>query len=274
MASEPRTARMRLIRRRCRSVETAASSARPIASPIRSTRSRMFELIVYGGFSVMLLVGTSRTGSPHPPRAPVDPTLQIGPTGRDRYRERRILIVRPNPVRPGGTETFSGLDVPRPNRAERCVVTGELCKHLLHSSTDRANRRCGSHGDCAATCCTIIGPAIRRRRANSNCATACCTIWRPAAVPARPVIESAAVAGLVDLNGLGVALAPYPTIDGFTPVHCVVAPLESSSSLRSAPKRSMRVLFRVRTAPGPVSSEPRPAVGPHRSLVSVAASGP
>lgn len=92
--------------------------------------------------------------------------------------------------------------------------------------------------------------------------------------PARPAIESVAVTGLVDLNVLGVALAPYPTIDGFTPVHCVPAPLDSSPSLRSAPKRSMRVLFRVRTAPGPVSSAFRPVVGPHRSSVSASASAP
>ena len=129
-------------------------------------------------------------------------------------------------------------------------------------------------GNCAATCCTISGPILRRRRANGNCATACCTIWRLAAVPARPAIESVAVTGLVDLNVLGVALAPYPTIDGFTPVHRVPAPLDSSPSLRSAPKRSMRVFFRVRTAPGPVSPAFQPVVGPHRSSASVSAFAP
>ena len=32
---------------------------------------------------------------------------------------------------------------------------------------------------------------------------------------ARPAIESVAVAGLVDLNVLGVAFVPHPIIDGF-----------------------------------------------------------
>ena len=50
---DPRIVRMRLARRRRRFAPTAASSARPTASPIRSERSRMVEVIVYGGVSVM-----------------------------------------------------------------------------------------------------------------------------------------------------------------------------------------------------------------------------
>ena len=54
--------RMRLMRRSRRSCETAAVSARPMASPISSARERMREVIVYGGLDELICTWEDGTG--------------------------------------------------------------------------------------------------------------------------------------------------------------------------------------------------------------------
>ena len=77
MASEPRIVRMRLMRRRRGSCAAPAASARPIASPICSTRESMPGVIAYGGLAVMVPAARKTTAqSFHPSGAIVQ---QPGP---------------------------------------------------------------------------------------------------------------------------------------------------------------------------------------------------
>ena len=143
--------RIRLIRRRRRSGESAASSARPMASPIRSARPRMFEVMVYGGFSVMLLAAThmpgrySPSGSSSHTESPCRNSSAVATDARRKLCSNLLHNFRPDPPAAKGQR--------------------QLCNSLLHNLA--ARRRPGSPGHRVSGCHGTRGPQRPRRRPRS-----------------------------------------------------------------------------------------------------------